>query len=280
MADDWSRQENEAIVADYLRMLAAEQRGERYSKTAHRAALAPLLNGRSDGSIERKHMNISAALVDLGFPYINGYKPLPNYQAALAKVISDRTVGDTLLHNAVRSLAEAEAIAPAPDDILSRWEQPPPPAKQPVYNPIHERSTRVRPTVNWLEVEARNQSLGRAGEHFVVRFERARLISAGKPELADRVEHVADATDVAGFDVRSYESNGKDRLIEVKTTAHGKFVPFFLSRNEVAVSRTASNSYFLYRLFRFRTDPRLYGLKGSLDETCWLDPVQFSARVK
>ena len=38
--------------------------------------------------------------------------------------------------------------------------------------------------------------------------------------------------------------------------------------------------YHLYRLFRFRADPRLYGLKGALSDTCLLDPVQYSARVK
>lgn len=66
MAEDWSRDEVEAIVGDYFAMLRAELAGEVYSKTAHRRALAPLLSGRSDGSIEFKHANISAVL--LGYP--------------------------------------------------------------------------------------------------------------------------------------------------------------------------------------------------------------------
>jgi hypothetical protein len=67
MPTDWSREENEAIVADYLAMLLAERSGRTYSKTEHRRLLSPLLNARSDTSIERKHMNISAALLDLQF---------------------------------------------------------------------------------------------------------------------------------------------------------------------------------------------------------------------
>jgi len=68
----WSRLENEAIVADYLDMLELELRGEPVNKTEHRRRLTPLLNGRSDGSIEFKHANISAALIDLGFTYVDG----------------------------------------------------------------------------------------------------------------------------------------------------------------------------------------------------------------
>jgi hypothetical protein len=75
---DWSREEVEAIVADYLQMLTMELAGQSYSKTAHRQQLQSKLNNRSDGSIEFKHGNISAALIDLGFPYIRGYKPRTN----------------------------------------------------------------------------------------------------------------------------------------------------------------------------------------------------------
>ena len=65
-AEAWSDTEQELIVRNYLHMLRAEREGKYYSKTENRNALRPLLNGRSDGSIERKHMNISACMIDLG----------------------------------------------------------------------------------------------------------------------------------------------------------------------------------------------------------------------
>jgi hypothetical protein len=80
VAEDWSRPEAEAIVADYFGMLADELRGTPYRKSEHRNRLIPLLRGRSAGSVERKHQNISAILIESGFPYISGYKPLRNYQ--------------------------------------------------------------------------------------------------------------------------------------------------------------------------------------------------------
>ena len=84
---DWSPEEVEAIVADYLHMLMLELSGQTYSKTDHRRQLQTKLNSRSDGSIEFKHGNISAAMIDLGFPYIRGYKPRSNYQHQLTAVV-------------------------------------------------------------------------------------------------------------------------------------------------------------------------------------------------
>lgn len=78
-----------------------------------------------------------------------------------------------------------------------------------------------------MEREARNQLLGEAGEEFVIRYERARLIQAGKDSLADRIEQVSSTVGPsAGFDILSFEENGSDRYIEAKTTKYGKNTPF------------------------------------------------------
>ena len=94
---DWSRVEVEAIVADYLQMLTLELAGQTYSKTKHRLELLQKLRDRSEPSIEFKHCNISAAMIDLGFPYIRGYKPRSNYQALLVTVAAEQVRGKTTL---------------------------------------------------------------------------------------------------------------------------------------------------------------------------------------
>lgn len=81
MSADWSREEIELIVEDYLDMLAAELSGVAYNKASHRRRLSDHLRDRSEGSIEFKHANISAALIDLQFPYIAGYKPAATTRA-------------------------------------------------------------------------------------------------------------------------------------------------------------------------------------------------------
>ncbi|SIR16084.1 hypothetical protein SAMN05421641_1284 [Paracoccus thiocyanatus] len=64
----WTDQENDLIVADYFAMLADDVSGRPYSKAEHRRGLLPLLNDRSEGSVEFKHQNISAVLKGLGQP--------------------------------------------------------------------------------------------------------------------------------------------------------------------------------------------------------------------
>ena len=282
MPGAWSQAEVEAVVADYLTMLAKELRGEAYNKTAHRRALAMVLNRRNDGSIERKRQNISAVLIELGWPFISGYKPLGNYQALLFEVAAERLAAATGLEKQVAEAVSLPAIVPTVDDILARLEAPPePPATR--YGRVAQpprRPAGPRPPVDYLAREAGNASLGRAGEEFTLNFERARLIRAGKTRLANRVEHVAVTLgDGAGFDVLSFEGSGRERYIEVKTTAYGKATPFYVTRNEVSVSGAHGGDYHLYRLFDFRRDPRLYALNGALEQVCALRPVVYVAHV-
>jgi hypothetical protein len=132
---------------------------------------------------------------------------------------------------------------------------------------------------DYIGREAQNSSLGLAGEEFVVDFERWRLASTGHKKLAENVEHVSKTRgDGLGFDVRSFDSNGRDRLIEVKTTSFGKETPFFITKYEVDFSRSQSDYFHLYRVFEFRKEPRLFSLKGAVDKHCHLDPITFQGK--
>lgn len=129
-------------------------------------------------------------------------------------------------------------------------------------------------------VEAANRSLGTAGELAVVEHEHRRLWEGGHRHLAERVEHVAGTQgDGLGYDVLSFEPDGRERLIEVKTTRRASLTPFFLTRNEVDVSRERAEVYQLYRLYRFDRAPKLFVLRGDLTRVCLLEPTQFRAQV-
>jgi hypothetical protein len=125
MISDWDHVEVEATVADYFDMLDKELRGLHYNKAEHRRNLAAGLNKRSNGAIERKHQNISAILIELGFPYIDGYKPLRNYQQLLYNVVSDRLDNNRTLIDFVRNQVEQPVGLPDIDDILTALVQPP-----------------------------------------------------------------------------------------------------------------------------------------------------------
>jgi hypothetical protein len=280
MPAGWSRIEVEATVASYFAMLRDELSGTKYNKSEYRRKLAPFLNDRSEQSIEFKFANISAVLLELQFPYISGYKPRSNYQSLLFDVVADRLSETPEIHK----IAEADTArsldsVPAVDDILRALTDPPKPVELKNRAAMPRARYAVSP-VNYLEREARNRSLGLAGEEFAINFERARLIVAGREALASKIEHVSKTKgDAAGFDVLSFEESGVPRLIEVKTTKYGVHTPFFVSRNELEVSKSEAKHYCLYRIFEFRVRPFLFTLRGSLSSTCSLDPSSYIARV-
>lgn len=260
-------------------MLRFELDGQAFNKAEHRRALMVRLDNRSHSAIELKHQNISAVLIEMGIPYIDGYKPRSNYQRSiLPGAICDYLMRNPELQKLFQADSDSTPVIPSVDDWLAAMDKPPQKPIGPtdtktgiIYNPAG---------VNYLEREAQNQRLGNAGEEFVMNFERARLIRAGRESLADHIERVSETQGPsAGFDIRSYEENGYDRFIEVKTTKYGKNTPFFITRNELAFSQENASRYFLYRLFKFRKKPRMFALHGCLQDQCSLKPSLFIAKM-
>lgn len=273
---DWSREEVEAVVADYLQMWTMELAGQNFNKTEYRKNLLSKLPGRSDSSIEFKHGNISAAMIDLGRPYISGYKPRVNYQALLATVLADQLSGKAIFDQAALAAVQLPAVAPTLTDF-GKVKLEAPKRQHRVASPLNPLMFNAVKR-DYLEREAQNQSLGLAGEEFVVQFEHWRLIQLGRPCLADKVNHVSQSKgDGLGYDVLSFETDGQERFIEVKTTTFGRETPFFVSGGELALSHVANDQFHLYRLFEFRKSPRLFSLVGGLDQHCLLDPVTYRA---
>jgi hypothetical protein len=126
----WTDEENDLIVADYFAMLADDIAGRRYSKAEHRRALLPLLNDRSEGSVEFKHQNISAVLKGLGEDWIPGYKPAFNFQMTPVDAVArwlelhPDWLGRLPGTRPATSMREAEQIWIGPPPTLSN--QPPP----------------------------------------------------------------------------------------------------------------------------------------------------------
>jgi hypothetical protein len=159
MSSDWTPDEVAATVAAYLRMLTMELTGQAYNKSEHRRALHQLLPGRSEGAIEFKHCNISAVMIELGFPHIPGYKQRKNFQRqALFEEVIRQIAARPQLEDAARKAVELPAEAP-PIERFDAVRVEPPPLKlkvreQDAYQPsaLSQR--------DYLAREARNRSLG------------------------------------------------------------------------------------------------------------------------
>lgn len=280
--DDWTRPQVEAVVADYLAMLALEWAGKPYNKAEHNRALQKV-TGRSHGSIERKHQNISAILRDLGIPPIDGYKPLPHGQRLLEDVVLDRLeANEAGILSTADHLIATSVLPPVTllsfDDLLV-----PPPTSDPDDDGPGPRNPVMRPPRirNYAEIDAKNRALGKLGEEFTLELEKRRLWDAARQDLSRKVEHVAATRgDGLGYDVSSFELDGTPRPIEVKTTNFGARTPFFISESEVAASERLVATYQLYRLFHFQAAPRLFMLKGSVRISCRLTPDRYMARAE
>lgn len=276
----WSDREVEFTVTDYFDMLEAELSGRPYSKSEHRRALKVRLDGRSDGSIEFKHQNISAVLIQMGLPYIDGYKPRGNYQELLADKVRHYLQDPRFLLHLAKGPVLDPPDPPGPPSAPAKLFTPPPDRLElPVQDArpwIERRGQRI----DFIERDARNRRLGRMGEQFVVELEKGRLAAEGREDLAGRVEWISKSRgDGIGFDVLSYNGDESERLIEVKTTGLGKYFPFYVTANEVRCSQDCADRFHLYRVYDFAKSPRIYDLQGDLSRSCRLHPVQFMAAI-
>lgn len=274
----WTPFEVSATVRSYLDMLVQELAGQRYNKSACRQLLFEQLGGvRSHGSLEFKYCNISAVLQLLHYPSINGYKRRNNFQKSLIEEVERQIPTYPQLAMIVQAAIDQPAVEPVAPTFENAL-QAPPAASQHVSEILVEYAVRSPIKRDYLAQEARNQSLGLAGERFVLAYEQWRLARLGFPGLAQRVAHVSQTEgDGLGFDIRSFDANGAEQMIEVKTTRFAKDTPFFVSRNELNISQTQAAHFHLYRVYEFRQSPKLFTLQGAISKHCQLDPVSYRA---
>jgi hypothetical protein len=273
-ADVWSPEENDLIVADYFAMLGEDVHARPYSKAEHRRALRPQLNGRSDGSIEFKHQNISAVLKGLGEAWIPGYKPAFNFQMSLV----DAVVRWLDRNPAWLTRLPDLRLAPGLRETASIFINPPPTfSNQPPPEEL-EQMLRIARKYDVAQRDERNRALGRAGEERVLEHEAASLRAAGRADLARKVRWISEEEgDGVGYDIASFRPDGQTRLIEVKTTNGWERTPFYISRNELSVAEERRSEWCLFRLWNFSSEPRAFELFPPLDAHVTLTATMFQA---
>lgn len=276
LAESWNDTEIDLIVADYFAMLTEELEGNSFNKAEHNRSLQELV-GRTRGSIEFKHQNISAVLLGLGQPWIEGYKPASNFQNALVDGV-------------LRWLeARPDWLLPkAPAELLSRlseaqplWIGPPPTQQNepPVIDA--EFMAAVARKYDVAERDSRNRALGKAGEEVVLLHEQNKLRQAGRQDLASKVRWTAvQDGDGYGYDIASFEHDGQEKLIEVKTTNGWERTPFHISRNELAVADARRDEWHLVRLWNFARHPKAFSIRPPLESHIELTATSFLAALR
>lgn len=269
---DWSDVENDAVVAAYFAMLSDELSGRPYNKAAQNRALQQQI-GRSRGSIEFKLCNVSAACLGLGLPIIKGYLPRFNVQMSLAEAAARWLARHPEWEAALNSKAVPQLAVSA---ILLVGVAPTlrnvPPSED------LEHTQRIARRFDVAGRDERNRALGHAGEERVFHHEIHVLRQSGREDLARRVRWVSQEDgDGAGFDIASFTPQGRERLIEVKTTNGWERTPFHISRNELEVANERRDDWHLFRLYEFARAPKAFELRPPLDAHVSLTATSFRA---
>lgn len=200
-------------------------------------------------------------------PWLEGFRPLPNVQTLLEAVIIDAI--DDRPH-----VVEASVAASADFSAFAGLEVSPP--SRTVLKSVEHSRRACR--VDYAARDERNRALGRAGEEWAVRYFEATLTSAGRRDLADRIEWVSQSQgDGLGYDIAAFDLDGLPIFVEVKATNGAIGAPFVLTSNELAVSRELGSAFRLMRIFNFSSSPRFYFLKGDLAACCDLTPQVYRA---
>ena len=269
---DWNDREIDLIVADYFDMLRLELAGQSYNKTEHRRALQQFVK-RTEKSIEYKHRNISAVLRELSLPWIWGYKPARNYQKTVLPAGIERYLDKQPSLVSADASRPISGLAESPVIYLN-------PAPQ-IVNRETDTTAEMMRLVRKFDPaarDARNRALGKLGEEKVYEDQMARLRLWGREDLARKVEWTSEERgDGAGYDIRSYDARGRERLLEVKTTTGTRTTPFFISENEFSFSNERPDAFRLVRLYQFGHEPGGFELRPPLDESVNLKPTNYRA---
>lgn len=115
----------------------------------------------------------------------------------------------------------------------------------------------------------KNTELGKKGEDIVVEYEKSNLKIEGREDLAEKVVATREiAGNAEKFDILSYDKQGNEKYIEVKTTKGGFNNIFHISESEVKFSHQYGAKYYLYRVYNFNVKTMsadLKIIKGPID---------------
>jgi hypothetical protein len=93
-----------------------------------------------------------------------------------------------------------------------------------------------------------SRKVGDAGERTVLNYERERLAKAGRQDLADQVRWHGPQLEFPGWDVTSFDNNGNEVFIEVKSCVGKTVSNVNLTANEwdAACDPSRKDRYFIY----------------------------------
>lgn len=87
---------------------------------------------------------------------------------------------------------------------------------------------------------------------------------------------------MVGYDILSFDKNGNEKFIEVKTTEGNEKNPFHLSLNEYLFCEKNQNIYYIYRLYNYNyeTNHADYFIIQDPLNTLLFQPINYQVYLK
>ena len=136
--------------------------------------------------------------------------------------------------------------------------------------------------IDYVEKEKKLKQIGDLGEQFIYFQERERVKQYKLPSSKKVIWVSRDKGDGLGFDILSYDKDGNEKFIEVKTTVGDEDTSFFISANELEKSKLNPENYYLYRVYQFdvkNVQGKYSFRRGSLEDLC-LVPQAYRVDMK
>lgn len=137
--------------------------------------------------------------------------------------------------------------------------------------------------INHIQNNIENKRIGDLGERWVLKREIEYLTKNGKSKLAHRIKHVAkNKGDGSGFDILSFDIEGREKYIEVKTTKGNLISTFYVTRNELERSKIEKDKYFMYRVYDYNENAETANLlivQGELTSICQI-PMNYKVTLE
>jgi len=120
-----------------------------------------------------------------------------------------------------------------------------------------------------FEVRGKEQRFnGSRGEEIVMKFEKDRLKKLGREDLAAKVLRLSESNMNLGYDIQSYNEDGKEIFIEVKSSdkTEKEGIAIFISESEREFLKNTVSSY-LYFVFEVNSDePKIIRLENPFQD--------------
>lgn len=145
------------------------------------------------------------------------------------------------------------------------------------------RQNVIRKKADYLKLARENFQTGTLGEKIALKIERERVSQLGLDP--DRyITRVSIESDSFGYDIESIDIQNNELVkiyIEVKATKDITDSAFFVSKNELEISKQKGNAYRILRIFDITSIiPKYYIAIGKIEDNFYLDPTTYRAIYK